>query len=172
MGEEEKTPEVEQEGAEGKKSFFSKKNIIILGGLAALLLVVSLVVVLFVIKPMFAKEEQADDVDIESIGKKSAGVIYEVKDEFIVNVAGTGATRYLKVALAFEVEDGGTQSEMGDRITEIRDLVIIILGTKKLDQLDNIAARDEIKREILNKVNDILKSGHALNVFYTDFVIQ
>ena len=31
---------------------------------------------------------------------------------------------------------------------------------------------EELKRELLNKINDMLKSGNVVNIFFTDFVIQ
>jgi len=171
MGEEEKAPEVAAE-AEGSKSFFSKKNIIILVSLVVVLLLVSLFVVFKLIKPMVDEGEESEQVDIEAIGKKGTGVPYEFKEEFIVNVAGTGATRYLRVRIALELEDSATLSEVEDRVTQIRDLIIIVVGTKKIHQLDSIEMRNDIKKEILNGINDVLRNGHVTNVFFTDFVIQ
>ncbi|MBN1522363.1 MAG: flagellar basal body-associated FliL family protein [Candidatus Aureabacteria bacterium] len=169
MGEEEKAPVAE--GAEEKKSLFSKKNLLILLILVVILLIVSIFIVFKVIKPLVVGDA-TQQIDVESIGKKGTGIIFSLDSDFIVNVAGTGATRYLRVAIAFEVEDAATESEIKDRTTQLRDMIILTLGTKKMEQLDSVAARDELKRELLNKVNDLLKSGNVVNIFFTDFVIQ
>ena len=174
MGEEEKAAAAAEaaEAAEGKKSLFTKKNLIILLALVVILLGVSVFIVFKVVKPLL-EDDATRQIEIESIGKKDVGIIYEMEgDGFIVNVAGTGATRYLRLALAFEVEDTATQGELVKREVEVKDLILMVLGTKKMEQLDSIAARDELKREILNRLNDKLKSGNILNVFFTDFVIQ
>ena len=173
MGDEEKNQEGQaQEQTEEKKGFLTKKNLIILIGLVIVLLVVSLFIVFKVLKPMVVEENEAQNIDVEKIGKKAAGIVVPLDDEFVVNVAGTGCTRYLRVKIAFEVEDEGTQNEIKDRMVQIRDMIITTLGTKKLEQLDNVVARDELKREILNKMNDLLKNGNVLNVYFTDFVVQ
>ncbi len=172
MGEEEKAPETEgAEAVEEPKSFFSKKNLIILLALVTVLLGVALFVVFKVIKPMVATDA-TEQIEVESIGKSGPGIIFPLDVDFIVNVAGSGATRYLRVAIAFEVEDSAVQTEVKDRLTQITDLVIMILASKKMEQLDSVTARDNLKRDILNRVNDVLKRGSVVNVYFTDFVIQ
>ena len=118
MGEEEKAAAEAAEAAEEKKSLFSKKNLLILLVLVVVLLGITLFIVFKVVAPMF-EGDATQEIDVESIGKASAGIIFPLdKEGFIVNVAGTGATRYLRVAIAFEVEDGSTQTEITEDAKE------------------------------------------------------
>jgi flagellar FliL protein len=172
MGEEEKTPAAAPaEGAAAeKKSLFSGKNLIILGVLVLVLLGASVFVVFKVIKPMVAGD-QADQA-LDSMKKKEAGIIFSLDPEFVVNVAGTGANRYLRVSISIEVNDLLAQQEISKRGTQLRDTIIQTLGAKKMEQLDNVSSREELKREILNKINDMLQNRNVTDIYFTDFVIQ
>jgi flagellar protein FliL len=172
MGEEEKKEGAAAEQKPEKKSFLSKKNIIILGGLFVVLIVVAVVIVFKVIKPA-VKDEAADKAaNLEALEKKEEAIIIDMPDDFVVNIAGTGASRYLRVKIALEVENEPTKLEIEKRTSQIKDLLITTLSSKQIEQLDNADKRSEVKMEIINKFNDMLKAGKVTNIFFTDYVIQ
>jgi flagellar FliL protein len=92
--------------------------------------------------------------------------------EIIVNLADMGQARYAKIQTVFELPDEKTLDEIKKREPQIKDAIIEIFSSKQAEQFLEIKSRNEIKQEILNKINLILKSGKVKNVYFTNIVVQ
>ncbi len=99
------------------------------------------------------------------------GPIYPM-DQFIVNLYNEGSSRYLKTTLNFELSSEELQAEMDKKKPLIRDIVIKLLSAKTYEEISTIKGKENLKDEIVAKVNQVLTDGKVNNVFFTDFVIQ
>jgi flagellar FliL protein len=99
------------------------------------------------------------------------GVVYPL-DVVVVNIANTQATRYLRSGISFEVADESILEELEKRKPQITDMIIMILSNKELDELSDFAGKNQIRKEIKEKVNSKLIAGKIKNVYFTEFVIQ
>lgn len=100
----------------------------------------------------------------------SVGVVYTLPD-IIVNPAETLGTRYLNVTVGLEVADSKAEESLKEREIELKDLLIDIFSSRRLDQLDGIDDRENLRNEIMEKVNP-LTSRRLIRVFFSNFVLQ
>jgi len=99
------------------------------------------------------------------------GPIYPM-DQFIVNLYNEGSSRYLKTTINFELSAEELNAEMDKKKPLIRDIVIKTLSAKTYEEISTIKGKENLKDEIVSKVNQVLTDGQVKNLFFTDFVIQ
>ena len=92
-------------------------------------------------------------------------------DPFIVNFFDKRGVRYLKVRLDVEVRDA-TEEEMQRKTPKIRDSLIVLLSSKKYEEIGSLEGKARLREEILFRLNRILGEGKAQEVYFTDFVVQ
>lgn len=163
------TPE-EVEGEE--KPGGKRKMIPIMVGI----LLVQVVVAYFLVTKFFppAQRQPQDDHPLATeANKRGVGSVYLLED-IIVNPAGTGGNRYLVVSIAFEIppEAKKLASEIETKEPMIRDRIIILLSSKRIQELIDIASRDSLRKEILQAVNRELFEGEVTWVYFTKYVLQ
>ncbi len=93
-------------------------------------------------------------------------------DQFIVNLYNEGSSRYLKTTINFELSIPELSAEMDKKKPLIRDIVIKTLSAKTYEEISTIRGKENLKDEIVSKVNQVLTDGKINNIFFTDFVIQ
>lgn len=105
----------------------------------------------------------------------------EVKDEsfisageFLVNLADANSKRYLKttVVLAYDIKNEELTEELTNKTDAVRDCIISVLRTKKAEELQTATGPEELKNEIITRVNSILSKGRLSSIYYKEFVIQ
>ncbi len=111
------------------------------------------------------------DEDLEANKEEQVGEIFPLK-VVVVNIANTGATRYLRAGISFELQDKGTIKEITEREAQITDLIIMVLSVKELEDLVDFSGKNQIRKEIIEKVNSMLQTGKIRNAYFTEFVIQ
>ena len=149
------------------------------------------------IAKLLPESEQSGDE--EAGDEKQEGVLLDLGDDFILNLADTTARRYLKVGVAIELSktaeemnssaapaksgghgeaksiDPNAQiiAEMERYKPAIRDAVISVLSNKTSDELSSPTGKEIAKEEILEMVNNIFE-GHreVLRVSFGTFIIQ
>lgn len=117
------------------------------------------------------KEKKAEKVVNEIKNVEDIGVDFEV-GTFIVNLQDKDADRYLKVTIVLDVQDDKIKAELQKRLPQIKDAITTLLFTKSSKELRTPEGIEELKEEILKRVNAILPIGGVKNVYFTDFVIQ
>ncbi len=93
-------------------------------------------------------------------------------DQFIVNLYNEGSSRYLKSTINFELSVAELSVEMDTKKPLIRDIVIKTLSAKTYEEISTIRGKENLKDELVSKINQVLTDGQINNVFFTDFVIQ
>ncbi|WP_369702601.1 flagellar basal body-associated FliL family protein [Clostridium moutaii] len=91
--------------------------------------------------------------------------------DFTVNLADEGGKNYLKISVFLGYDDKKLSAELTDKKPMIRDAVIDILRTKKVSDI-NPKYMDNIKMEIIQKINPMLEKGKLNNVYFDDILTQ
>jgi flagellar protein FliL len=119
------------------------------------------------------KKEQVKEEGSKK-GGEGEGVSGNMKqlDPFIVNLADAEGQRYLKAVMQFEVDNPAAESEIQEKLPQIRDEILMILSNKTFDDVSATAGKRMVKREIASAVNKYLTSGQVKQVYFTEFVVQ
>jgi flagellar FliL protein len=158
----------------------------IVGGILAVMAVGAIFLVTDVIAPRLKKLGEPATATVEATKAEAVhepGEVIEIKD-LIVNPAGSGGRRYLKVAAAVELaaEKGKKKKEKapaaegagggGLQDAQIRDLLIRELSSRTLDELTDPIAKEEMRQGIIEGLSGILGEGRVTNVYFTEYVVQ
>ena len=93
-------------------------------------------------------------------------------DPFIVNLAGTGGERYLKVTLELELKDNLLVAEMEKRKPQVKDTLLLLLSSKTLDDIATFRGKTKLRNEIISRLNALLTPDSVKKVYFTEFVVQ
>jgi len=99
------------------------------------------------------------------------GPMVEIK-EFVVNIIGSDTPHYVKASLSLELDRDATMDEVNKRMPQIRDAILLLIGNKTFEELQDIQGKNQVKAELKSKINSFLKTGKVNNVYLTDFVVQ
>ncbi len=99
------------------------------------------------------------------------GIIYPLKT-FVVNLADQDRERYLRVAINLELKDEVIAKDVEKRLPQIMDSILMILPTKKVQDIQSSTGKIALRDEILAKLNNIFKSDAIKNIYFTEFVVQ
>lgn len=91
---------------------------------------------------------------------------------FLVNLADLGGKRYLKVAMQFEATGQKLNEEVNKRNVEIRDMIIMLLSSKEYSEIGSASGKLSLKRELVTRMNKMLRDGQVKEVYFTDFLVQ
>lgn len=104
-------------------------------------------------------------------GKGGEVVTFEL-DEFLVNLADEGKSRYLKAKIFIGyISNEELAAELATKKPIIRDTVNNVLRTKKTTEL-SAQGEEAIKKELADKINDLLTKGKISNVYFSEILIQ
>jgi flagellar FliL protein len=99
------------------------------------------------------------------------GPIYAL-DTFIVNLADQGGKRYLRVSMDLELGNPEMESQIEKRLPQIRNSILMILPSKRFDEISSVAGKTALRDEVLAALNEFLTSGKITNIFFKEFVVQ
>jgi flagellar FliL protein len=99
------------------------------------------------------------------------GPMVEIK-EFVVNIIGEEATHYVKASLTLEMDKEAAIQEVGKRMPQIRDAILLLISNKTFTELQDTQGKNQVKAELKTKINSFLKTGSVNNIYLTDFVVQ
>jgi flagellar basal body-associated protein FliL len=107
----------------------------------------------------------------DSPEEKAEQFTHYVKD-IIINPAATAGTRFLNVSFAFDYGREKLKAELEESDFRVRDAIINVLVTKRIDEIDGAEDKELLREQILTVVNNLLKTGRIRKVYFTNFVIQ
>jgi flagellar FliL protein len=93
-------------------------------------------------------------------------------EPFIVNLAGEGGKRILKVTVTLELSSPEVQVEFQENHQKIMDSVLLLLSSKTFDDVYSIQGKFKLKDEITTRANRFLVLGHVKDAYFTEFIIQ
>jgi len=113
-----------------------------------------------------ASEVSAEDELDE--GEQVIGAIFPL-DTFVINLSGG---KYLRVQVRLEFEGRDIPKRLYPRVVPVRDELIGILSTKRAEDLQTSQGKENLKKEIKNSINELLRHEDVKNVYFTQFVVQ
>jgi len=117
-------------------------------------------------------EDKKDVVQKPQVSPEAVGVMYKLEPAFIVNLADPELTMYARVSITLELSSPQVTMEVQKREPIIRDAVIEILTNKTSRDLRSPEGKEQLKLELLKRINTILVQGGVRNIYFTEFVVQ
>lgn len=93
-------------------------------------------------------------------------------EPFIINILDEEGTRYLKAAITLEANNEPVVEEITQRMPQIRDAILLLVGNKTFGELADLQGKLQLRSEIRERLNKILKSGRVQKIYFTEFVVQ
>lgn len=93
-------------------------------------------------------------------------------DSFVVNLAGQDHRRYLRATMIITYHEEKLKNEIISRMPEIRNGIIDILRSKTMDDVQKDNSTLEIRKQVVQEVNSIIKEGNIEGIYFTEFIIQ
>ena len=165
-----KKEEEKAEGSGGSK----KKLFIIIGAVVLILLIGGGVAAYFMLKkqPQVEAKDPGLEVPVPELNKSAEiGPMVDI-EEFIVNIISEDATHYVKASLTLELTNEEVKEEVTKRMPQIRDAILLLLGNKTYEELQDLQGKRQLKAELLSKLNSFLQTGKVKSIYFTNFVVQ
>ncbi len=89
-------------------------------------------------------------------------------EPFILNVG----SRFLKLSINLELSSPAATEKAKIKTGAIRDAIIMLITSKSPDDIFSSEGKQQLKDEILTRLNRILGEGSVKNIYFTDFVMQ
>jgi flagellar protein FliL len=119
---------------------------------------------------------EIDDSKEETAKTEKKAAEPEIKlvalETFYVNLDGSEGYKLLKVTMSLEVDKSEVQDEIVKRQAQVRDMIIILLTSKRYGEVSGENAQDKLKAEIIDTVNSILTKGKIKKILFTEFLFQ
>lgn len=93
-------------------------------------------------------------------------------EPFVVNLMDDQGGRYLKAVIQLEVNDEKIVPELNRIKPKLRDAVLDLLSAKSFKDLMDPSGKQQLRDEVVLRLNAHLTEGKVLKVFFTEFVVQ
>lgn len=123
----------------------------------------------FLAKKTSPSEDEADKAKVEK--SAAPGIMFKM-DPFIVNLLDEGGKRYLKTQFQIELDSEEVQKELQSRIPQVRDVILLLLTSKSFSQIGVPGGKIELRTELIERINGVLKGGTIRTLYFTEFVVQ
>jgi flagellar FliL protein len=93
-------------------------------------------------------------------------------DGFVIQLRTADTDRYARVAFDIEIANENDRKAVSDRLSQIRDAIIMYFSDRTLDELRGSEGIERTKNALLKKFDELVPGRRIRNLFITDFVIQ
>ena len=93
------------------------------------------------------------------------GTIFAL-ETFIVNLADKGGNRYLRVTMDLELGIPELETELNKRLPQVRDSILMILPSKRFEDISSVAGKIALRDEILETLNGFLTQGQITSYLF------
>jgi flagellar FliL protein len=118
-----------------------------------------------------AAANAAEKAGVEGSLEHSMGPIFSL-ETFIVNLADQGGNRYLRVTMDLELENPEMETEITLRLPQVRDSILMILPTKRFEDISTVQGKTSLRDEMLETINGYMAQGKITNIYFKEFVVQ
>jgi flagellar protein FliL len=108
----------------------------------------------------------------EQKGKPSAGNFLYSVDDMIVNPAGTNGDQLLLTSIAFDLASQEAEKIIKGKEIVVKDMIISILSSKTIVQLNNTLYKDTLRAEISKKLHTNLPQIKVNKVYFSKYIIN
>jgi flagellar FliL protein len=163
---------VAEEKEEKKENKGSALKFVIIGLLVLLLAVVGLLVWQILGSSNGGPGDAVEIDEIDSALEEDTMSQTYALETFVVNLNDPGGKRYLKTTIELEYLTEDVGAELLNRLPQLRDLILLQLSSKGLEDIQSVDGKIALRRELLQRINQTLTSGKVRNLYFTQFVIQ
>lgn len=93
-------------------------------------------------------------------------------EAFTVNLADASYNRYLRSTIILEYLADVAAVELEEKNYRIRDAVISVLRSRRAVDLDEEAELENLRQQLLDRVNGMLTRGKVTGLYFTELLIQ
>jgi len=93
-------------------------------------------------------------------------------EPFVVNLADIVESRFARVVIKLEMAKPAFSKDVTARMPEIRDSVLMLLSSKSYAKVRTVEGKMELRDQIVDRVNTILKEGKVVGAYFTEFIVQ
>lgn len=93
-------------------------------------------------------------------------------EDFVVNIMHKDSTRFLKMGITLEAKDKESGERIKNRMPQITDAVLLLVGNKNFDQIKDLQGKLQLKADLLSHINSLIGVEEVKDIFFTDFVVQ
>lgn len=162
--------EVQQEKTGSKKKLF-----LIIGAIVLVILVLAGTAAFFFMRQAADPKEKVDpatQVPVPELNQLTdVGPMVNI-EEFIVNIISGDSAHYVKASLTIELTSEEGKIEAEKRMPQMRDAILLLVGNKSFEELQDLQGKKQLKAEITAKINSFLQAGKVKAVYFTNFVVQ
>jgi flagellar basal body-associated protein FliL len=90
----------------------------------------------------------------------------------IINLKEESGHHYIKASIVLEIGQKDWIEEVQSRVPLLTDLAILTLSDKRLEELKSSGAKENLKKELLMKVNQSLDSLKVKQIYFDEFLYQ
>ena len=111
------------------------------------------------------KKDQTDEKHEREVGADL--------DVFVVNLAGSGPSRYLRTLLSLGVKDEHEKEKIKELSGKIRHTVIMYLTERKVEELSDPEGKNKLRHELQKQIGAAIGDKKLVtNVYFKEFLIQ
>lgn len=161
-----------KENAQAAPLHNKKKNFLKLGVILILLLISGATLIFYfqVIEIPFGNKNKEAKAN-ESPKEISVGPMIKLSP-LIINLNEKEGRHFLKVTLVLEAEQAKWVEEIQAKTSQLTNMIIIHLSDKKLVDIHQREAKENLKKELLEKMAKILGSSKVKQIYWEEFIYQ
>lgn len=156
-------PEEEEKESKSKKS---NKNLFLVIGIIVLALIGGVVAYTL----LAGNKGGSHEAKKEDKEKKEVKTALVALDSFVLNLSEQG--RFLKVTMQFELADALNQQLVTDKMPQLRDAIITLMGSKTVESVSSAEGKLQLKDELILRANQAVGKDAFKNLYFTEFVMQ
>ncbi|MFN3505296.1 MAG: flagellar basal body-associated protein FliL, partial [Caldimicrobium sp.] len=105
-------------------------------------------------------------------GKKKGEEVYLDLDPVIVNLLDPTGKRYLQIMMTLEIVDKKAEEEAKKKEAIMKDIILSTLSGKTVEEVIVPDAKEKIKKELLQKINEGLGEELISNIYITQYIVE
>jgi flagellar FliL protein len=93
-------------------------------------------------------------------------------DEFLINLADTDSSHYLKTTIGLGLIQGKTGDDFKNKIPGARDAIVMVLSAKKLSDVSSTSGKEQLKKDLLTAINQADGDKNVGAIYFEAFATQ
>ena len=116
--------------------------------------------------------EELSEMPEEEVPSDRPVILYDIPEDFLTNPNNVDRLRFVKAHVQLGLSSEPILQEIHEIEPKLIDIIISILMSKSVSEMDDPPDREVIKDEIKISLNKLLTRGEITNVYLTAFLIQ
>jgi flagellar FliL protein len=107
-------------------------------------------------------------------GEAAAGgesLLYKFEDEFVVNLLDPRGRQFVQTNLQFKATSSQSLKTLADNDAPLRDAIIMLLSSKRREDIETPAGKERFKRELMARVDGIVDPKAVSDIYFTKWLL-